>query len=135
VKTLLALTGAALLGGALPAGAPPVAPPVETVEVTVRWSRFDPAVIVVRPGTTVRFVVRNADPIDHELIVGPPEVHARHEHGTETRHDAPGELSLPAGAVASTIYRFDAPGPTLFACHLPGHFAYGMRGLVSVVRQ
>ena len=25
------------------------------------------------------------------------------------------------------------PGKVLFACHLPGHFAYGMKGYVVVV--
>ena len=29
-------------------------------------------------------------------------------------------------------YSFHAPGKVLFACHLPGHFAFGMKGYVVV---
>ncbi len=31
-----------------------------------------------------------------------------------------------------TIYRFDDPGRYEFACHLPGHLAFGMKGWVVV---
>jgi uncharacterized cupredoxin-like copper-binding protein len=32
-----------------------------------------------------------------------------------------------------TFYRFTQPGPLMYACHLPGHFAYGMHGTIDVV--
>ena len=103
------------------------------VEVAVRHSRFQPASFSVPVGTAVRFVVRNDDPIDHELIVGDDEVHRRHETGTEAHHGAvPGEVSVPGGGTAGTTFRFDTPGQVVFACHLPGHLAYGMRGVVQV---
>ena len=35
-------------------------------------------------------------------------------------------------AVGETFYRFDHAGRFLFVCHLPGHFAFGMRGWVIV---
>jgi uncharacterized cupredoxin-like copper-binding protein len=105
-----------------------------TVEVDVHHSRFRPAHLRVVEGTTVRFVVRNTDPIDHELIVGDEAVHRRHERGTEPYHDAqPGEVSVLAGATAETTYRFDEPGTVEMACHLPRHLSYGMRGEVEVV--
>ena len=88
----------------------------------------------VRAGTLVRFVVRNDDPIAHELVVGDAAVHAAHERGSEATHPpVPGEVSVAAGAVGETFFRFDEPGSYLFACHLPGHFAYGMHGIVTVV--
>ena len=103
---------------------------VQTVELTAQHSRFSPEVVHVRPGTTVRFVVRNLDPIDHELIVGDDAVQEVHERGTEAHHGArPGEASVPAGATAVTEFtvgRDDVP----FGCHLPGHWDYGMRGVV-----
>lgn len=104
-----------------------------TVQLDVHHSRFDPQRIVVKPGTTVRFVVRNDDPIRHELIVGPPEVHARHASGTEAVHPpVPGEVTVDPLTTAETVYRFDQPGSMMFACHLPGHFEYGMKGTVVV---
>jgi uncharacterized cupredoxin-like copper-binding protein len=80
----------------------------------------------------VRIVVRNTDPIDHELIVGDQATQDRHERGVEAHHDGsvPGEVSVPAGAVVTTTYRFDQPGRFLYGCHLPGHWDYGMRGVV-----
>lgn len=107
--------------------------PERTVDITIHHSRFLPANIEVAPGTTVRFVLHNTDPIDHEFIVGDEQVQARHETGTEAHHGAiPGEVSVPAGGEASTAYMFSEPGTLLIGCHLPGHYAYGMRGSVLV---
>jgi uncharacterized cupredoxin-like copper-binding protein len=81
----------------------------------------------------VRFVIHNLDPIDHELILGDEEVQRRHEKGTEAHHGTiPGEVSVPAGESRSTTFTFDAPGTVPFGCHLPGHWAFGMRGSVRV---
>jgi uncharacterized cupredoxin-like copper-binding protein len=108
-----------------------------TVVVTMRHSRFEPAAVRVDPGERVRFVLRNTDPIDHEFILGDDAVQRRHEAGRERQHhgDVPGERSVPAGQEAATTYAFPAAldGRVLtFACHLPGHYAYGMHGTVRV---
>jgi uncharacterized cupredoxin-like copper-binding protein len=104
-----------------------------TVTITIDRSRFSTNEIRVRPHTEVRFVLVNHDPIGHEFIVGGPEVHARHANGHEAYHPpVPGEVSVPADARASTTYGFHAPGPVEFACHLPGHYQYGMHGIVRV---
>ena len=111
-----------------------VGPGVVTVEVGIEHSRFDTAAVRVREGTEVRFVLANGDPILHELIVGPPDVHRRHEQGTEAVHPPrPGEVTVEPLATASTTYSFDEIGVLEFACHLPGHRAYGMLGVVEVV--
>ena len=124
---------AAATGSPSPSPGPPAEPEERTVVVDVRHSRFSPDEIHVTPGTTVRFVVRNADPIPHELIVGDQSVQDRHERGAEERHgDVPGEVSVPAGATAATTYTFSRPGRVLLGCHLPGHWDYGMRGVVEV---
>ncbi len=106
---------------------------VRTVHVTIHFSRFDPDRIDAVPGQTVRFVIQNTDPIDHEFILGDDLVQQIHERGTEAVHPPkPGEVSVPAGTAATTTYTFGEPGELTFACHLPGHFAYGMRGTVAV---
>jgi uncharacterized cupredoxin-like copper-binding protein len=111
--------------------------PDRTVVVTMHHSRFEPAVLQVAPGERVRFVLRNTDPIDHELILGDDAVQRRHEQGRERHHhgEVPGERSVAAGQEATTTYTFPTglDGRTLeFACHLPGHYAYGMHGTVRV---
>jgi uncharacterized cupredoxin-like copper-binding protein len=104
------------------------------VTLDIEHSRFLPDRLSVRPGTEVRFVVDNGDPINHELIVGGPEVHARHARGTEARHPSiPGEVSVGPNRMGVTTLRFDEPGTFEFACHLPGHYEYGMHGVVEVV--
>jgi uncharacterized cupredoxin-like copper-binding protein len=108
-------------------------PGLVTVNVDVHYSKFSIERLHVREGTTVRFLIHNNDPIHHEFIVGDASVHARHEQGSESAHPpVPGEVSVDAGAVGETFYRFDHAGRFLFACHLPGHLAFGMRGWVIV---
>jgi uncharacterized cupredoxin-like copper-binding protein len=113
---------------------PPLGPGVVTVHVGIDHSHFDLGPLRVVEGTVLRFVVHNDDPIDHELIVGPPDVHRRHEAGTEATHTpVPGEVSVAPGATAMTFYEVTTAGPLTYACHLPGHVAYGMVGVIDVV--
>ncbi len=105
----------------------------ETVEVTIRDSRFIPDHFEFAAGTTVTFVVENTDPIDHEFLIGDAAVQRAHEEGTEPHHGAkPGEISIPIGETRSTTYTFDEPGKLLIGCHLPTHWDYGMRGTITV---
>ena len=128
-----AACAALLVAAGLAAAATATPDHVRTVTMTIHFSRFDPASLQVEPGETVRFVVTNTDPIDHEFILGDDLVQQIHELGTEAVHPPkPGEVSVPAGTTATTTYTFEDPGELTFACHLPGHFAYGMHGTVTV---
>jgi uncharacterized cupredoxin-like copper-binding protein len=128
--------GLALLAVAIPVYRRASAgPSVRTVDITIHFSRFSVSNVDVTPGETVRFVVENTDPIDHEFIVGDRQVQLIHERGTEPLHPPkPGEMSVPAGTTQTTTYTFPSTqGPTLFfACHLPGHYAYGMHGTITI---
>lgn len=109
-------------------------PGVVTVEVHIDQSRFDIGSLRVKEGTLIEFVVQNDDPIDHELVVGDGDVHRRHADGTERRHPpVPGEVSIAPGDRAMTFYEFTDVGSIVYACHLPGHVAYGMAGTIEVV--
>jgi uncharacterized cupredoxin-like copper-binding protein len=125
------LLAAAVL--ALTAAASPT--PARTVNVTIHFSGFDLPSLQVAPGETVRFVVTNEDPIDHEFLVGDAEMQRVHENGTEPSHGArPGEISVPAGQTVETTFTFPnrlAPGWE-FACHLPGHYDFGMHGSITI---
>lgn len=103
------------------------------MRVKLRFSRFVPDSFEFPAGTTVTFVVENRDPIDHELLIGDMEFQEAHEEGTEVRHGAkPGEISVPAGETRTTTYTFEAPGKLLVGCHLPTHWDYGMRGVITI---
>lgn len=129
----VAAAGYAFASGGANGGAEVLGPGPVTITLEVEHSRFAPARLDVRQHTTVAFRVVNHDPIGHELIVGDDEVHAVHEAGTHGVHGAvPGEVSVAPGETGTTTYTFHAPGVTRFACHLPGHVAYGMVGEVVV---
>ena len=135
VATGVVATGYAVAGRSEAPPADALGPEPVTVVVDVEHSRFLPSELRVEVGTEVRFVVRNGDPINHELIVGPPDIHARHRQGTEAYHPPkPGEISLGPDEQGVTSFVFDEPGVVEMACHLPGHYDFGMRGEVEVVR-
>ena len=112
--------------------------PHVTVHVRIHFSTFDPARFTFPKGTTVTFVVHNADPIEHEFIVGDETVQSYIEHTAHAGHDGsvPGQISIPAGQTRATTYTFTEvtrrPGEMEFACHLPGHFRYGMHGPITI---
>jgi uncharacterized cupredoxin-like copper-binding protein len=129
----MSAVGFAIQGSGADAGSSSLGPGLVTVEVGIEHSHFSVKHIEVARGTLVRFVVRNRDPIGHELVVGGPEVHARHRQGSEARHPPiPGEVSIAGGDTGLTTYAFDQAGVIEFACHLPGHEAYGMKGTIRV---
>jgi uncharacterized cupredoxin-like copper-binding protein len=134
VASATAVGGYAMNGRAHAEAAPAaLGPGLVTVDVGIRYSKFSISTLHVRTGTVVRFLIHNDDPIHHEFIVGDAAVHLRHEQGKEATHPpVPGEVSVAPLDIGETFYRFDRPGRLLFACHLPGHFAYGMRGWVVV---
>jgi len=112
-------------------------PAGRTVAIAIHYSHFSPASLSVAAGETVRFSITNRDPIDHEFILGDQAVQDREEAGTDLIHDGtvPGMVSVPAGRTVSTVVSFPkhpAERSLVYACHLPGHYAYGMRSLLTV---
>lgn len=109
------------------------APTPTTIELTMRYSRFSPAIVTVPRGVPITLVLRNEDPIDHEWIIGTADVHDRHRTGTEPVHDTRAtEVTVPALSTRTTTVTFDRAGTLSFVCHIPGHEAYGMVGTWKV---
>jgi uncharacterized cupredoxin-like copper-binding protein len=109
-------------------------PGVVEVGLDIDRSEFSARRLRVREGTLLQIDLRNLDPIAHELVVGDDAVHRAHERGDEGRHPPrPGELSVGPGDTGRTFVALDDPGTYRFACHLPGHVAYGMTGEIEVV--
>jgi uncharacterized cupredoxin-like copper-binding protein len=107
--------------------------PSTSIEIVIHYSHFEPSSVLVPVGVPVTFTIRNDDPIDHEWIVGDAAVQQRHRVGTEVVHDTlPTEQMVPAGQTVVTTITFAQTGSLQFICHLPGHEAYGMVGLVTI---
>ena len=108
--------------------------PTEQVTIAFHFSRFEPSTIRIPVGVPVMVTLRNDDPIGHEWIVGPAEIHAVHRVGTEPVHEGrANEVTVPAYETRTTTLTFDQPGTFAFVCHLPGHEEYGMKGTMTVV--
>lgn len=109
------------------------APESRTVTITIHYSRFDPAEVRVPRGVPVTFVLVNEDPIDHEWLIGDEDFHEAHRTGTHTTHGrVPAEVTIPALETAETTITFGEAGRYAYICHLPGHEAYGMVGVLLV---
>ncbi len=134
VIVVAAIAGALLAGGLawMLEGGGAAGP--KTIGITARYSRFEPDRVTVKPNSTVRFVIHNADPIDHEFIIGPAETHDIHERGEPHFHTGavPGEVTVPAGATVETTWTFGPSGDVAYGCHLAGHWTYGMHGKALV---
>ncbi len=111
----------------------PAAAPTKAA-IEIHFSTFSPTEVVATAGVPITITLVNTDPIDHEWLVGDEAFHERHRSGTEPHHGArPTEVSIPAGATVTTTVSFAQPGEYRYICHLPGHEAYGMVGVLRVL--
>jgi uncharacterized cupredoxin-like copper-binding protein len=103
--------------------------------------RFLPDALTVQAGETIIFEVTNVGVISHEFIIG--DVHIQEEHAkmmkTGGHHgDMPHSdsstyvLTIAPGETATLTYAFDQPGTLFYGCHVPGHYAAGMKGTINV---
>jgi uncharacterized cupredoxin-like copper-binding protein len=108
-------------------------PATRSVTIAMHYSHYEPASVTVPAGVPVTFLLRNEDPIEHEWIVGDEATHRRHRTGTEPHHgERPTEQSIAALSTVRTTVTFPRPGTYRYICHLPGHEAYGMVGIITV---
>ncbi len=115
-----------LAGACAPAGRPQAA-----VDIRIHYSHYSTTRVDVRPGVPVTFMIHNEDPIDHEWLLGDLAMHERHRAGAEPVHAArPDELTIPALSSRTTTLTFPVAMTLTYRCHLPGHEAYGMVGVV-----
>ena len=123
-----------------------------TIEVTMTDNSYEPAAITVRPGETVRFVIRNAGELVHEFNIGTREQHLAHReemtmmietgvleadrinhdrmgHGSGAmKHDDPNAVLLEPGETGEIVWTFPDTQKLQFACNVPGHYDAGMMG-------
>ena len=108
-----------------------------TVEVLMEDSmRYVPNRIEVKPGETIRFLVRNTGRLTHEMVLGTLSELKEHEEMMrrmpDMKHTEPNMISLKPGQRGSIVWQFGGPGKVEFACPQPGHMEAGMTGVVEV---
>lgn len=110
------------------------------VNVTMRDAdgklAFDPALVKVRLGEQVRFVVTNAGQLDHEFFLESSDRVSEHEDMMKTMPDmeygGANAISLEPGETKEIVWLFNKAGEFEYACLLPGHREAGMFGKIVV---
>ncbi len=110
---------------------------VRTIEVEMTdQMRFTPSELVVSKGDSVRFVVKNAGEVLHEMVLGTRESLEEHAElmkrfpGME--HDEPNMAHVAAGQMTEMGWQFTRAGEFFYGCLVPGHFEAGMKGRIVV---
>ncbi|BAW79643.1 cupredoxin-like protein [Candidatus Nitrosoglobus terrae] len=109
----------------------------QTIEITMNdQMRFIPDQISVKSGEIVKFSMKNAGKIPHEMVIGTMDElkeHAEMMHRMpDMKHDEPNAISLAGGESGSLVWQFGKPGTVDFACLIPGHMEAGMVGKIEV---
>ncbi len=89
--------------------------------------KFAPDSIDVAKGETIRFVLTNSGEAIHEFQVGPADTVAADEVDGVIVVE---KNELGPGSTSAVDYTFDGDGPYAFACHEPGHYENGMKGVI-----
>lgn len=98
--------------------------------------RFEPDLIQVKQGETVKLVMTNTGAVLHELVIGTKK--DLEEHAALMRkfpnmeHDEPYMAHVSPGKTGQIVWNFNRAGEFDFACLIPGHYDVGMVGKIKV---
>ena len=91
---------------------------------------FVPSEISATPGETILFVLPNVGAnVTHEFQVGPADRVALDQVDGQIVKEAD---KIEPGHVDFLTYTFGSVGPYAFACHEPGHYEAGMKGIIDL---
>lgn len=120
---------------------PSSTPAVETRDVSVmmRDIAFEPDIIEVRRGETVRLNFRNSGALVHDFSIDSMPMGRMQMTGGTTAdgHGGHGSgaamhMALPAGEHGMIEFEATEPGDYVFYCNEPGHREAGMHGILRV---
>jgi uncharacterized cupredoxin-like copper-binding protein len=98
--------------------------------------RFEPAVIRVRKGEQIRFVLENGGTESHEFMLATIAENRKHaelmKKFPDMEHDDPNGKRLAISERGELLWRFTKAGQFEFACLIPGHYEAGMHGKIVV---
>lgn len=113
-----------------------------TVEITMLETDdgamlFEPSLVSVQQGETIRFAITNAGSNDHEFVIDQHMKNMEHkklmEKFPEMEHDDPNSVRLKQGENGEIIWQFSNNEELEFACLIPGHYELGMKGVLEIV--
>lgn len=107
-----------------------------TIALSATDIKFAPLQIVVAVGETVKFEIANSGKLDHEFLLGSAEEQVEHDRemaampGMKMTHI--NGVSVAPGKTGTLIWTFTKAGTLQYACHVPGHYAAGMVGQLTI---
>ena len=101
--------------------------------------RFQPAMIDIKMGETIRFVIHNKGQLLHEMVIGTKAELDKHaalmEKFPNMAHDEPYMSHVDPGKSGEIVWLFNRAGDFDFACLIPGHYQSGMIGKIRVTAE
>lgn len=91
---------------------------------------FAPDKVSVKPGQQVQFVLTNYGNVDHSFVIGTDG--QPKEQTIQGEKAEPNARLVPAASQSQLLWRFSKPGRFEFASLLPGQYAAGMKGTITV---
>ena len=114
---------------------------VRTVELTARDIEFSLGEIAVKPGETVRFVIRNEGELAHDFTIGNAETQNTHRMEMQAMmssdsghhgHGMSNAVMIEPGETVELVWTFGEETDIQFGCNIPGHFEAGMAGKFDI---
>jgi uncharacterized cupredoxin-like copper-binding protein len=98
--------------------------------------KFEPALITVRRGEQIRFVLENSGTESQEFMLATVTENRKHaelmKKFPDMEHDDPNGKRLSVNERRELLWRFTKAGEFEFACLIPGHYEAGMHGKIIV---
>jgi uncharacterized cupredoxin-like copper-binding protein len=110
--------------------------PAREIVVSMNEMDYSPAVIEVKRGEQIRFVIRNAGTEAHEFLLATTAENLKHgeamKKNPDMEHDEPNGLRLAAKKSGEILWKFSKAGTFEYSCLIPMHREMGMTGKVIV---
>ncbi|MDB5502291.1 MAG: copper resistance protein [Tardiphaga sp.] len=110
--------------------------PARKIEILMNEMDYSPAVIDVKRGEQVRFVLRNIGAEAHEFLLATTAENLKHgeamKKNPDMEHDEPNGLRLAPKKSGEVLWKFSKPGTFEYSCLIPTHRESGMIGKVVV---
>ena len=110
--------------------------PAREIVVLMNEMDYSPAVIKVKRGEQIHFVLRNVGTEAHEFLLATTADNLKHgeamKKNPDMEHDEPNGLRLAARKSGEILWKFSKAGTFEYSCLIPTHRESGMVGKIIV---
>jgi uncharacterized cupredoxin-like copper-binding protein len=110
--------------------------PAREIVVLMNEMDYSPAVIEVKRGEQIHFVLRNVGTEAHEFLLATTAENLKHgeamKKNPDMEHDEPNGLRLAARKSGEILWKFSKAGTFEYSCLIPTHRESGMVGKIIV---